>query len=70
MRSKMVKIIDVYGNVYEYNGVKRAFEECPLPVWYGIYPHRQISKRYAEEFKKIESVQVDDVVRYRKSSIE
>lgn len=64
MRSKLVKIVDVDGKVYEYNGVKRACEECPLPIWYGIYPHRTVAKRYEENFRKIALVMVDDIVRY------
>ena len=64
MRSKLVKIVDVDGNVYEYNGVKRACEECHLPVWYGIYPHRTVAKKYEDNFRKIAIVIVDGIIRY------
>lgn len=64
MRAKMVKVIDVEGNVYQYNAVNVACEKCLLPVWYGIYPNRVVPRRFEELFKRIISVTVDDVVRY------
>lgn len=64
MRSKLVKLVDTDGNVYEYDGVNKACQECPLPIWYGIYPNRVVSKTYKDLFKKIASVTVDDIVRY------
>ncbi|PRR84522.1 hypothetical protein [Clostridium vincentii] len=65
MRTKLVKIVDTDGNVYEYNGVKRACLECTLPIWYGIYPSRVVPGKYEELFRKIASVTVDDTVRYK-----
>ncbi|MDY3361419.1 MAG: hypothetical protein SOY04_13675 [Clostridium celatum] len=66
MRSKLVKIVDIDGNVYEYNGVNIACEKCHLPVWYGIYPHRTVAKKYEDNFMKIALVIVDNEVRYKR----
>ncbi|WP_017416597.1 hypothetical protein [Clostridium tunisiense] len=66
MRTKFVEVIDTDGKVYQYNGVKTACLECDLPIWYGIYSHRTLPKKYEETFSKIALVKVDDVIRHEK----
>lgn len=66
MRPKFVDVIDTNGKVYQYNRVKLAYLERHLPIWYDIFSHRTLPKKYEETFSTIALVKVDGKIKYEK----